>query len=325
MNPLLARAAYLVAAAACLWPAVDAPLALAGGVAFALVIGNPFAETVPRLGGTLLKVAVVSLGFGVPLERVLTTGATGLWVTGLGVLAMLFVGLSLARALGLARDTGTLISSGTAICGGSAIAAVAPAIGARGEAVSVSLAAVFVLNAVALYLFPLVGGALDLSQPAFAWWAAIAIHDTSSVVGAASVYGPEALEQATVLKLARALWIVPLALGLAAWLHAGRAHSDDRDDRDERSSRVRVPWFIALFVLAAGARSLLPDWAPALDAVAGGARQLMVLVLFLIGSGLSLAAMRTIGWRPLAHAAVLWVIVSCLSLAVVLAGVAGLG
>ena len=328
MPGVLRRAGYLVAAAACLWPAVDAPLALAVGVAFALALGNPFAATTSRWSGTLLKVAVVGLGFGVPLGRVVDTGVTGLWVTGLGVMLMLVAGLLLGRAMRVGPDTRTLISSGTAICGGSAIAAVAPVIGARAEAISVSLAVVFVLNAVALYLFPLVGGALDLSQSAFAWWAAIAIHDTSSVVGAASVYGPEALEQATVLKLARALWIVPLALGLAAWLHAGRAHSDDSDDsddRDERSSRVRVPWFIALFVLAAGARSLLPDGAPAFDAVAGGARQLMVLVLFLIGSGLSLAAMRAIGWRPLAHAAVLWVIVSGLSLAVVLAGVAGLG
>ncbi len=325
MPGVLRRAGYLFAAAACLWPAVDAPLALAVGVAFALALGNPFAAMTSRWSGTLLKVAVVGLGFGVPLGRVVDTGVTGLWVTGLGVMLMLVTGLLLGRAMRVAPDTRTLISSGTAICGGSAIAAVAPAIGARGEAISVSLAAVFVLNAVALYLFPLVGGALDLSQSAFAWWAAIAIHDTSSVVGAASVYGPEALEQATVLKLARALWIVPLALALAAWLHAGRADSAGRDDSDERSSRVRVPWFIGLFVLAAEARSLLPDGVPAFDAVAGGARQLMVLVLFLIGSGLSLAAMRTIGWRPLAHAAVLWVIVSGLSLAVVLAGVAGLG
>jgi len=319
MPGVLRRAGYLFAAAACLWPAVDAPLALAVGVAFALALGNPFAAMTSRWSGTLLKVAVVGLGFGVPLGRVVDTGVTGLWVTGLGVMLMLVTGLLLGRAMRVGPDTRTLISSGTAICGGSAIAAVAPVIGARAEAISVSLAVVFVLNAVALYLFPLVGGALDLSEPAFAWWAAIAIHDTSSVVGAASVYGPEALEQATVLKLARALWIVRVAMGLGVWLELRRTGGE------ERAFGVRVPWFIGLFVLAAGARSLLPDGAPAFDAVAGGARQLMVLVLFLIGSGLSLAAMRTIGWRPLAHAAVLWVIVSGLSLAVVLAGVAGLG
>jgi uncharacterized integral membrane protein (TIGR00698 family) len=212
-----------------------------------------------------------------------------------------------------------LVASGTAICGGSAIAAVAPVVGARREAISVSLGLVFVLNAVALYAFPAVGAALGLSERAFALWSAIAIHDTSSVVGAASVYGSEALEQATVLKLARALWIVPLVVGLAFRSRTRRG------DPDAGAARPPVPWFIGLFVLAAALRTLLPGLEAGFDAAAAGARRLLVLVLFLIGSGLSLAALRAIGWRPLAQGLVLWVVVSVASLALVRSGLLGAG
>ena len=300
----------MLLAIACLWPAVGAPLALGAGIAFALILGNPFAESVARLSGLLLKSCVVGLGFGLPLGAVVSAGLTGLWVTGLGVLAILACGLLLARVFALDRECGHLISAGTAICGGSAIAAVAPVIGARSETISMSLACVFVLNAVALYAFPWVGGMLDLSQSQFAVWAAIAIHDTSSVVGAAATYGDQALAEATVLKLARALWIVPLVIG---FLLVAR--------RDERGAgRITWPLFVALFVLAAALRTALPGLEEAFDMVSAAARRGLVLVLFLIGSGLGMPMLRSLGWRPMAHAALLWLLVSSVALALVCSG-----
>ena len=304
------RAGFLLLAAACLWPAVSAPLALGAGIAFALILGNPFAEPVARVSGLLLKSCVVGLGFGLPLGVVVSAGLTGLWVTGLGVVTILVCGLLLARAFALDRECGQLISAGTAICGGSAIAAVAPVIGARSETISMSLACVFVLNAVALYAFPWIGGLLELSQSEFAVWAAIAIHDTSSVVGAAATYGEQALAEATVLKLARALWIVPLVVGFLVFAR-----------REEgRAGRITWPLFVALFVLAAGLRTTLPALENQFDILAGVARRGLVLVLFLIGSGLGMTMLRSLGWRPLAHAAVLWLLVSSVALALVCSG-----
>lgn len=311
--PILAivrRAAFIVAALATLWPAVSAPVALAAGIVFALVVGNPFAGPVRRASGWLLKSCVVGLGFGLSLAMVLESGLIGLWLTGLGVVSILVAGLLLARAFGLDRDCGRLIAAGTAICGGSAIAAVAPAIGARSEALSISLGCVFVLNAAALYLFPWIGGMLDLTQSQFAWWAAIAIHDTSSVVGAASGYGDQALAEATVLKLARALWIVPLVVVFMVLArrdgHAGG-----------RRGKITWPLFVALFIAAAGLRTALPAFEPAFDQAAMIARRGLVLTLFLIGSGFDPALLRTLGWRPLVHAGLLWLLVSSVTLGIV--------
>lgn len=309
MTTTIRRAGYLALVAACLWPVVSAPMALALGMAFALIVGNPFARQSGLASAWLLKAAVVGLGFGVPLQAVIQTGISGLALMGAVVIAGLALGLLMARLLAIGRDTGVLISVGTAICGGSAIAALAPIIGARRESIAAALAVVFALNALALYLFPVLGRWLDLSQPAFATWAAIAIHDTSSVVGAASVYGPEALSQATILKLARALWIVPVALAFAAWMNARG---------EQQTASIRWPWFIALFVLAAAARALAPDFANLFDGVAAAARRLLVVVLFLIGSGLSVDAMRRIGLRPLALATGLWFVISATALLLIL-------
>lgn len=304
------RVVFVLLSVACLWPAVSAPIALGAGIAFALIIGNPFAAPVARISGLLLKICVVGLGFGLPLMTVISAGLTGLWVTGLGVLTILFGGLALARVFGLDRHCGGLISAGTAICGGSAIAAVAPAIGARSEAISMSMACVFVLNAVALYLFPWLGGLLDLSQSEFATWAAIAIHDTSSVVGAAATYGEQALAEATVLKLARALWIVPVVIGFMLFARRESGHAGP----------ITWPLFVALFVLAAGLRTVLPAITDQFDMLAAAARRGLVLVLFLIGSGLGMSLLRSLGWRPLAHAALLWLLVSSATLALVMSG-----
>jgi len=304
------RTGFLLLAAACLWPAVGAPLALGTGIAFAIVLGNPFAEPVARFSGLLLKSCVVGLGFGLPLASVVSAGLTGLWVTGTGVLVIVVCGLLLARAFALDRDCGHLISVGTAVCGGSAIAAVAPVIGARAEGISMSLACVFVLNAVALYAFPWIGGLLELGQSEFALWAAIAIHDTSSVVGAAATYGEQALAEATVLKLARALWIVPLVVGFLVFARR----------EDGRAGRITWPLFVALFVMAAAMRTTLPALESTFDMLAGAARRGLVLVLFLIGSGLGVTMLRSLGWRPLAHAALLWLLVSSATLALVMSG-----
>jgi uncharacterized integral membrane protein (TIGR00698 family) len=256
----------------------------------------------------LLQLAVVGLGFGVPLRTVLRAGAAGLGYTAVGIGAAVGLGLAIGRWLSVERQTSLLVTAGTSICGGSAIAAVGPAIGARPEAMTVSLATVFVLNAVALYLFPLIGRGLGLSEHQFAVWAALAIHDTSSVVGAASTYGPLALQEATVLKLARALWIVPLTVA-AAWYAR-------RDGALPASARgPAIPWFIGLFLLAAVARALVPGEAlRVLDGIAAGARELLAVTLFLIGLGLTRSTLHQVGARPMLQGLLLWVVLGAGSL-----------
>lgn len=297
--------AFAVLAAATLLPGTTPPVGLGAGVAFALLLGNPWPAQAFTVSRHLLKTCVVGLGFGLSLDAVWTAGAQGVGYTVAGIVVTLGLGIALGKLLGVAADCSLLVTAGTSICGASAIAAVGPAIGARPEAMTVSLTTVFLLNAVALYLFPVVGRALDLGQAQFGVWAAISIHDTSSVVGAASAYGPQALELATVLKLARAVWIVPIALVAGAWARrAGRA----------ARGGVDVPWFIGLFLLAAAVRSALPGQAPALDALAGGARQLLVLTLFLVGSGMSRDMLRAVGGRPLAQGLLLWLATGSASL-----------
>jgi uncharacterized integral membrane protein (TIGR00698 family) len=309
--PLLPLAAFGLAAGFALTPWATPALALGLGALLSLTLGNPAPALTARGARHLLQAAVVGLGFGMPLSAVVSAGRTGILYTVAGIATALTLGLLLGRRLKVERQTSLLITAGTSICGGSAIAALGPAIGARSEAMSVALATVFVLNAVALYVFPPVGHLLHLSQHQFAVWAAIAIHDTSSVVGAAASYGPVALGQATVLKLARALWIVPLTLAASAAARRSGAHPAT----DAGAPTVRVPWFIGLFVLAAAARSLLPAAAgPALDGLAGLAKTALVLTLFLIGAGLSRPTLRAVGVRPLVQGVLLWVTVGGLAL-----------
>lgn len=310
MPPFLLRTLFLLIAAATLLPLISAPVGLALGAVFGLLLGNPFPAQTGKVSGQLLKVCVVGLGFGLSIAEVLATGATGLWLTGIGVLLILGAGLVLARMLSVEADAGRLVASGTAICGGSAIAAVAPVLRAKPEAISTAMACVFVLNAVALYLFPVTGRLFDLSEHQFAVWAAIAIHDTSSVVGAASAYGPQALAEATVLKLARALWILPVVL-VFAMVFA-------RDQEGARLAGFKPPLFIGMFILAALLRTLLPDAEPLFDFLKSAARQGLVLVLFLIGAGLSRELLTRVGWRPFAQGLVLWLLTSVISLVLVL-------
>lgn len=311
MPSQLRIALFFLLAAATLHPWVSPAAALGAGIAFGLLLGNPFPKETGKVSGLLLKGSVVGLGFGVTLPVVLDAGMSGVWVTAAGIIFTLAAGLLLGGLFKVERTTSRLISAGTAICGGSAIAAVGPALGARSESMGVALATVFVLNGVALYLFPPIGHALGLTQEQFGTWAAIAIHDTSSVVGAAATYGPAALALATVLKLTRALWIIPLSL-LAAYVH----HREEQ--QSETRASIKWPWFIGFFILASAARALLPAAVPVFDVVVDVARRTLVLTLFLIGAGLTRSALRAVGVRPLVQGVLLWVLVGGLSLGAVL-------
>lgn len=276
---------------------VSAPMALALGVLFALVLDNPMPHASHEGAKILLQCSVVGLGFGMNLGAVWAAGRTGFGFTVGTIFGTLFFGLWLGRLLKVEAQTSLLVSAGTAICGGSAIAAVGAVIGADKKAMSVSLCTVFVLNAIALFIFPVLGHILGMDQQHFGLWAAIAIHDTSSVVGAAAKYGNEALALATTVKLSRALWIFPIALGLAI-------------GRRKRAGNVTFPWFILLFLCASAARTLWPQGAVAYDALQHVAKLLLILTLFLIGSGLSMDAVRSVGIRPMIQGVVLWGVVS---------------
>ena len=244
MRRLLSVFLFVAAAAFTLTPWATPSLGLAAGAVLALILGNPAPRVTARAAKWLLQAAIVGLGFGIPLGTVLSAGATGIGFTAFGIAITITLGLLLGRWLRVDWETSLLLTAGTSICGGSAIAAVGPAIGASTEAMSISLATVFVLNAVALYVFPPIGHLLHFSQHQFAVWSAIAIHDTSSVVGAASHYGPRALEEATVLKLTRTLWIIPFSIVAAAMARRRNAGAPG-------AARLTIPWFIGAFVLAA--------------------------------------------------------------------------
>ncbi len=291
-------------------PLASPPLALALGLALGLTVTNPFRRETRRITTMLLQASVVGLGFGMNLHQVLKAGRSGFVYTAVGISFALAVGLLLARALRVKPTAGFLISTGTAICGGSAIAAVGPVAGATEEEMSVALGTVFILNSVALLIFPWIGATLHLSQTQFGLWAALAIHDTSSVVGAAAKYGALALAVGTTVKLARALWIVPMCLGTAAVRRS--------------EARIKWPWFIALFVLAAVANSFLPAEAVVFHGfyrlgIAG-----LTATLFLIGSTVSRGTLKIVGPRPLLQGVLLWAVVAVTSLLMIRRGVIGL-
>jgi uncharacterized integral membrane protein (TIGR00698 family) len=289
----------------CVTPWASPPIALALGLALALTIGNPFAKQTSKPTKLLLQSSVVLLGFGMNLQKVIEAGRTGIVFTVVTIAGTLLLGHLAARAMGVSRTTAHLISSGTAICGGSAIAAVGPVIGASDEEMSVSLGTVFILNSVALFVFPLIGHALQLTQTQFGVWAAIAIHDTSSVVGAAAKYGAEALQIATTVKLTRALWIVPLTLGTAFLFK-------------RKSAKVTIPWFILWFVVASVARTYVAAPAAAFETLVHFGRIGLTVTLFLIGAGLSRKSIAAVGVRPLLLGVLLWIAISCVSLYAVL-------
>lgn len=290
------------------------PLALIAGILFALLIGHPFAHLNHKASKWLLQFCVVLLGFGMDLQVVLRLGAHGSLFAAVTIISTLLLGWWVGRRFGLDRNTSTLISSGTAICGGSAIAAVSTVIGATEAEIAVSIGTVFLLNALALYIFPFAGHLLGLSQAQFGLWAGVAIHDISSVVGAGLSYGQEALETATAVKLSRTLWIIPLTLAFAYGLGARHSESTGRTLAQPRRTSISIPWFIGLFLAASLLRSLFPfftTWAPTISEVS---HRGMILVLFLIGTSLSLRALKAVGWRTVATGITLWLFISIGSL-----------
>lgn len=291
----------------CLTPYVSPPIALALGLLLAFTIGNPYREEIRKPTRILLQVSVVLLGFGMNLGEVYKAGRDGFLFTVATIFGTLLLGYLIGKLLGINEKISSLISSGTAICGGSAIAAVAPVIDADSEEISVSLGTVFVLNSVALFLFPLIGHALSLTQHQFGIWSAIAIHDTSSVVGASQAYGPEALAIATTVKLTRALWIVPVAF-LFSFLYRAK------------STKVAIPWFILLFLLAAVARTYAPSKIPPslFDSLVNVAKAGLTVTLFLIGASLSPKMLKQVGAKPFLQGVILWVVISIVSLWAVL-------
>jgi len=300
-----------VLALLCLTPWASPPLALGAGMALALTLGNPFHDLSKYASKWLLQGCVVLLGFGMNLAIVLKAGANGAAFASGSIGFTFMLGYWLRGRLGINAKTSALISAGTAICGGSAIAAVGSVVGALEGEMTVAMGTVFVLNAVALFVFPPIGHALGLTQTQFGTWSGVALHDVSSVVGAASHYGASALETATAVKLSRALWIIPVSLA-AAFAFRKNAGAG------QAPGKVQVPWFIGLFLLASVVRTLLPGVALLAPIVTHEATVGLTVTLFLIGAGLSRTMLRSVGWKPLAQGVLLWLCISAGSLWVVL-------
>ena len=279
------------------------PAMLFIGLAYALLCGQGYPTFNKKMSKVLLQYSVVGLGFGMNLYESLASGREGMIFTIISVVGTLVIGTLIGRKLlKVDRETSYLISSGTAICGGSAIAAVGPVIKAKPANMSVALAVVFVLNAIALFIFPSIGHWLGLSQQEFGTWAAIAIHDTSSVVGAGAAYGEEALKVATTIKLTRALWIIPLAIATSMIFK-----SQDR--------KITIPWFILYFIIAILMNTFILDGIPAFGTVISGiARKCLTLTMFFIGASLSTDVLRSVGIKPLIQGILLWIVISVGSL-----------
>lgn len=284
---------------------INAPIALLIGLIFASMFPHPCPKFNKKTSKYLLQVAVVCLGFNMNLQESLKSGAEGMMFTIISVVGVMVLGVLIGWWLHINRKTAYLISSGTAICGGSAIAAVGPVVKANENEMAVSLGVIFILNSIALFIFPPIGDLLDMTQQQFGTWAAIAIHDTSSVVGAGEVYGEGALQIATLIKLTRALWIIPLAL-VTMFIFR------------DKTAKITIPWFIFIFVLAMVVNTYvpLPEWF--VTTMVWIARRGMVVTLFLIGASLSLKSIKEVGVKPLVQAVILWVVISVSSLAVVM-------
>lgn len=279
------------------------PVMLFLGLAYALICGQGYPSFNKKMSKMLLQYSVVGLGFGMNLYESLASGSKGMAFTIVSVVGTLLIGMFIGRKLlKTDRETSYLISSGTAICGGSAIAAVGPVIKAKPASMSVALAVVFILNAIALFIFPSIGHWLGLTQQEFGTWAAIAIHDTSSVVGAGAAYGEEALQIATTIKLTRALWIIPLAL-VTSFIFKSK------------DSKITIPWFILYFIIAILLNTFVLDSVPQVGTIISGiARRFLTLTMFFIGASLSMDTIRAVGIRPLIQGVLLWIVISVGSL-----------
>ena len=296
---------FIVLFVCCLLPFVTPAIALFAGLAFALTAGQPYPKFSKKTSKYLLQFSVVGLGFGMNLYASLQSGKEGMLFTIVSVFAVLALGMWLGKRLLIDRKTSYLIAAGTAICGGSAIAAVGPVVKADDNQMSMSLGTIFILNAIALFIFPPIGHLLGLTQEQFGLWAAIAIHDTSSVVGAGAAYGETALEVATMVKLTRALWIIPITI-LTMFLFK------------QKGAKITIPWFILFFILAMVANTFLSLPEALTRSVVWAARQGLTLTLFLIGAGLSRQVIRQVGIRPMVQGVLLWIFIGAISLGVIL-------
>ncbi len=278
---------------------VTPPLALFLGLAFALTCGQAYPSFNKKVSKMLLQYSVVGLGFGMNLHAALASGKEGMEFTIISVIGTLVIGWFIGRKiLKINKKTSYLISSGTAICGGSAIAAVGPVIKAKDSEISVALATIFILNAIALFIFPIIGHTLHMSQHDFGTWAAIAIHDTSSVVGAGTAYGEEALKVATTIKLTRALWILPVAF-VTSFIFKNKGQ------------KIAIPWFIFFFILAMIVNTYLLNEVPVIGSIINGiARKTLTLSMFFIGASLSRDILKNVGIKPLIQGVLLWIIIS---------------
>ncbi|MBZ4042286.1 YeiH family protein [Flavobacterium hibisci] len=289
----------------CLFSIISPPIALLLGVLIVNVFGNPFIAFNHRAITFLLQFSVVGLGFGMNASSAISAGKEGFLLTVLSIFSTLIFGTFLGKWLKTDKKTSHLISCGTAICGGSAIAAISPTIKSNENQTSIALGVIFILNSVALFVFPFIGHQLDLSQKDFGLWCAIAIHDTSSVVGAANKYGVEALQTATTVKLARALWIIPISI-LTAIIFKNK------------NSKINIPYFIGLFILAMLLNSYVPQIAFFAPSITGIAKIGLTITLFLIGATLNSNALKSVGVRPLLQGVFLWIFIAGLALVSIL-------
>jgi len=295
---------FLTGLVFCFTPFSSPPVALALGLIIAFTMSHPFKEFNHRAIKYLLEISVVGLGFGLNFGEVIKAGRTGVLFTVVSIGATLSVGWLIGKCLSINKKISYLISAGTAICGGSAIAAIAPIINAHEDEVAIALGTIFILNSIALFLFPPLGHMLGLTMKQFGMWAAIAIHDTSSVVGASAKYGDGALKIATVVKLTRALWIVPVSLGTIFFLK-------------NKSARVAFPYFILGFIGASLIVTFLPNFKPIYEGLVYGSKIGLTVTLYLIGTGLSRETLRTVGIKPVIQGILLWVLISVVALFVV--------
>jgi len=292
---------FIVLVVLCLTPWITPPIALLLGLMVAQFIGHPFLHLNQKATSRLLQFSVIGLGFGMNVNSALQAGKEGFLFAVASILGTLILGYFLGKMLKVEQKTSLLISSGTAICGGSAIAALSPILEAEEDQISVALGTIFILNAIALFIFPAIGHALNMTEHQFGLWCAIAIHDTSSVVGAAGKFGPHALETATTVKLSRALWIIPIALGASMLLK-----------NDAR--KIKIPYFIGLFIIAMLLNSYVPGITKISSYITAIAKTGLTLTLFLIGAGLSRKVLTSVGLKPLIQGIVLWLVISSAAL-----------
>ncbi|MCD0469841.1 putative sulfate exporter family transporter [Flavobacterium sp. JAS] len=305
VNLYMQQAIFILIIALCLFSIISPPIALLLGVIMVNIFGNPFAEFNNKAITYLLQFSVIGLGFGMNATSALSAGKEGFLLTIFSIFSTLILGTFLGKWLRTDKKTSHLISCGTAICGGSAIAAISPVIKSNENQTSIALGVIFILNSIALFVFPFIGHQLNLSQQDFGLWCAIAIHDTSSVVGAANKYGAEALQIATTVKLARALWIIPISLLTAVIFKS-------------KNSKIKIPYFIGLFILAMLFNTYVPETAIVAPHIVGIAKIGLTITLFLIGATLNINTLKSVGVKPLLQGVLLWIFIACLGLASIL-------